>query len=226
MLFMRSVDDLHARARIRNAAVARFGQDGFGIGMRAIAADAGVSPALIVHHFGSKDGLRQACDEHVMRVIAEAKLDTMGAAGPEHMLAQLAAADEYAPAAAYAVASLAAGGNLARQLIEQMTQMTVDFLSAGEAAGTVRPSRDPLARARYLIHSSLGMLLLAYRLRAEADEPLDLQAIFADLTDEVTWPALELYTEGLFTDSRFLDAYLAATADAPHDPSQHQGEAR
>ena len=54
---MRSADDLHARARIRNAAVARFGQDGFRIGLRAIAADAGVSPALIVHHFGSKEQL-------------------------------------------------------------------------------------------------------------------------------------------------------------------------
>src|SRR5690625_6728632 len=60
---MRSADDLHARARIRNAAVTRFGADGFGAGLRAIAADAGVSPALIVHHFGSKSALRKARSE-------------------------------------------------------------------------------------------------------------------------------------------------------------------
>lgn len=220
---MRSADDLHARARIRNAAVARFGQDGFRIGLRAIAADAGVSPALIVHHFGSKDGLREACDEYVMRVVMEAKLDTVGTAGPEHMLAQLAAVDEYAPAATYAVASLAAGGTLARRLIEQMTQMTVDFLRAGEAAGTIKPSRDSLGRARYLVHSSLGALLLAYRLRAEDEKPVDLQGVFADLSQEISGPALELYTDGLFTDARFLDAYLAV---APNTPSEHEGEHR
>lgn len=26
----------------------------------------GISEALIFHHFGSKDGLRTACDEHVL----------------------------------------------------------------------------------------------------------------------------------------------------------------
>ena len=33
--------------------------------MRAIAEAAGVSPALIIHHFGSKEGLRKACDDYI-----------------------------------------------------------------------------------------------------------------------------------------------------------------
>ncbi|MEX1037720.1 MAG: helix-turn-helix domain-containing protein, partial [Acidimicrobiia bacterium] len=55
---MRSVDgDLTAEARIRDAALARFPRDGFeGTTMRAIAEDAGVSAALVVHHYGSKEG--------------------------------------------------------------------------------------------------------------------------------------------------------------------------
>jgi AcrR family transcriptional regulator len=55
--------------RLRDAAIARFGRDGFAVGLRAIAAHAGVTAALIVHHFGSKEGLRRACDEHVLAVV-------------------------------------------------------------------------------------------------------------------------------------------------------------
>lgn len=217
-------EDLHARARIRNAAVARFGRDGFGVGLRAIAADAGVSPALVLHHFGSKAGLREACDEYVMQVITEAKLDSVRGAGPEHMLAQLAAIDEYAPAAAYAVASLMAGGTLARELVEQMTRMTLEFLAVGVEAGTIKPSLDPQAQARYLTQAGLGVLLLAYRLDAAEDEPVDLQTTFAQLGADTVGPALELYTHGLFADSRFLDAYEMGTTD-PDAPNE-QGETR
>ncbi|MFD0204347.1 MULTISPECIES: TetR/AcrR family transcriptional regulator [Saccharothrix] len=81
---MRSAtSDLTARARIRDAALARFGADGVaGASMRAIAADAGVSPALVVHHFGSKEGLRQACDEYVLAAMgAGDDLDLAGTTG-------------------------------------------------------------------------------------------------------------------------------------------------
>lgn len=70
---------LTARARIRDAALARFGTDGVaGTSVRAVAADAGVSAALVLHHFDSKEGLRQACDEAatpVRRYLARALLD-------------------------------------------------------------------------------------------------------------------------------------------------------
>lgn len=42
--------------------------------MRDIAAAAGVSPALVVRHYGSKDGLREAVDAHVALVF-ETTLD-------------------------------------------------------------------------------------------------------------------------------------------------------
>ena len=41
-----------SRARIRDAAVLRYGRDGFRVGLRVVAQDAGVSAALILHHFG------------------------------------------------------------------------------------------------------------------------------------------------------------------------------
>jgi len=60
----RQPDDLTARARIRDTAMQMFADRGYaGTSMRAVAARVGVSIGLVQHHFGNKDGLRDACDE-------------------------------------------------------------------------------------------------------------------------------------------------------------------
>jgi TetR/AcrR family transcriptional regulator, regulator of cefoperazone and chloramphenicol sensitivity len=64
---MTAADDLTARARIRDAALRQFAEQGFERStIRGIAATAGVSPGLVRHHFGSKEALRDAVDEHVL----------------------------------------------------------------------------------------------------------------------------------------------------------------
>ena len=64
-------------ARIRDAALVRLADDGFaGTTVRAVATDAGVSPALVMHHIRSKDGLHAACDSYVVELI-EAKFAAM-----------------------------------------------------------------------------------------------------------------------------------------------------
>ena len=45
------------RDEIAEAAVRCFARDGFGASLRTVAGEAGVSAALIVHHFGSKQNL-------------------------------------------------------------------------------------------------------------------------------------------------------------------------
>jgi len=62
-----SPSDLTARARIRDAAIDLFADRGVeGATIRDIAQKAGVSSGLLRHHFGSKEGLRDACDEYVL----------------------------------------------------------------------------------------------------------------------------------------------------------------
>ncbi len=86
---MRSVpDDRTAIARIRDAAVDQWGQQGFTVGLRSIAEAAGVSAALVIHHFGSKDGLieavyREVVNRHATRVIDASSTGT----GRERLLA-------------------------------------------------------------------------------------------------------------------------------------------
>ena len=61
----RAVEDLTARARIRDAAIKLFGERGIeGASIRDIAAEAGVSSGLVRHHFGSKEALRETCDKY------------------------------------------------------------------------------------------------------------------------------------------------------------------
>ncbi len=67
---MSSSSDLTARARIRDAAIELFADKGIeGATIRDIAQAAGVSSGLLRHHFGSKEGLRDACDEYVVNEI-------------------------------------------------------------------------------------------------------------------------------------------------------------
>lgn len=65
--------DLTSRARIRNAGLHQFATSGFaGTPMRAIAAEAGVTIGLISHHFGSKEGLKEAVESWVVEQFANA----------------------------------------------------------------------------------------------------------------------------------------------------------
>lgn len=65
----RSPEDLTARARIRDAALAQFAERGIrDATIKSIAEQAGVSPGLVQHHFGTKDKLREACDAAVVEI--------------------------------------------------------------------------------------------------------------------------------------------------------------
>src|SRR4029453_5925987 len=58
---------LTGRARIRDAAIRLFAERGIaGTTVRDIAREAGVSPGLLRHHFGSKEALREACDVYAL----------------------------------------------------------------------------------------------------------------------------------------------------------------
>jgi AcrR family transcriptional regulator len=217
MLNMRSAQgadaDLTARARIRDAAVRRFGVDGFGVPVRVIAAEAGVSPGLVIHHFGSKEALRAACDEHVLRVIREAETASLVRAAPGELLAQLATVEEYAPVVGYVVQALGAGGHLAAAFVDHMVADAQRYLREAVDAGRIRPSRDPAARARYLVHLGLGALLVY--VQRHPPGPGGLAATVRSYADEFALPALELYTEGLLTDRSMLDEYLSGRPDLP-----------
>ncbi|MFJ6674850.1 TetR family transcriptional regulator [Actinosynnema sp. NPDC091369] len=196
---MRSAtSDLTARARIRDAALARFGTDGIaGASLRAIAADAGVSPALVVHHFGSKEGLRQACDEHVLAAVeVDDDLDVTA-------LADLVAGAT--PVRRYLARALLDGTDSAAALFARIVDRTEKWLAAGEEAGRVRPSGDARARAVVYVSWQFAPLLLGEHVgRLLGGDPAE-----ADTAARGARAGLEMLTGGVFTDERWLTAFSA-----------------
>lgn len=80
-----STEDFTARARIRDAAIRLFTERGMEkTSVLDIAEAAGVSGGLIRHHFGSKDGLREACDTYVFDELLKFKEEVLakGVANP------------------------------------------------------------------------------------------------------------------------------------------------
>jgi TetR/AcrR family transcriptional regulator, regulator of cefoperazone and chloramphenicol sensitivity len=213
---VRSVDDLTAVARIRDAAIEQFGQQGFGVGLRSIAEAAGVSAALVIHHFGSKDGLRKACDDYVAEEIRSDKSEAMRSADPGTWFAAMAEIEEYASMMAYLVRSMQTGGELAKTLWRNMIDNAESYLDEGVSTGILKASRNPAARARYLAITGGGGLLLYIQMH---ETPTDLRAVLRDYARDMVLPALELYTDGLMTDSTMYDAFLAQAEQGESDAS-------
>ncbi|MFD1152421.1 TetR/AcrR family transcriptional regulator [Saccharothrix hoggarensis] len=197
---MRSVDDMTARARIRDAALARFGLDGVaGTSVRAVAADAGVSPALVLHHFESKEGLRRACDEHVLALIRSGGGDS----DVSGLVESLRAAT---PVRRYLGRALVEATDEARALFAGIVESTRRWLAEREAEGAVRPAADERARAVTYVSWLLAPLVLGDLVgEALGGDPAETSVAVRGAR-----AGLEMLTHGLFTDERWLTAFTAA----------------
>lgn len=186
-------------ARIRDAAMGLFASDGFkATTVRAIAERAGVSPALVVHHYGSKDGLRSACDEYLLAYFNAAKTEAMTSPRMPDVRTYLADHPEFLALYGYMLRVLREGGPATDYLFDRMCHDVEGYLAVGEAAGTVRPYADGRARAVISTAIAFGLLLfegeIARRLGGESLTDPPVLARYADFT-------LDLYTNGLLTRS-------------------------
>lgn len=207
---MRSTDpdDATTRSRIRDEAIALFGRDGFAAtSVRAIAEAAGVSAALVIHHFASKDGLRRACDEYVIAEILGRKQGLTRDENPSvAMQAMLADVEAYRPTLDYLSRMILDGTQLGDELFDALVATTLAMLEAGVADGTMRPSSDPEMRAVIVTTQSLSTLLLERQIGRALGQP----GLTTEIVRRMTLPTLELYSHGLYAD----DSMLTAATDA------------
>lgn len=205
--------DLTARARIRDAAIECFAEQGFDASFRTVADRAGVSPGLITHHFGAKTALRSECDTEVLRRYRAMKTDAVGRPSAS-LFEWMTEPGVSATILVYMLRAIHAGGPGARGFLDRLIDDARDVMAQAVAAGLVRPSRDEEARLRYLAYQSVGALLVQF-LTTPAATPEEFVASLHAARQDSILPTLELYTEGLLADRQMLDDYVAYLWEPP-----------
>lgn len=199
-------DDRTARAIIRDEALRLFAERGAeAVTVRQIAASAGVSPGLVVHHFGSKEGLRDVVDQHVVEMF-------------DGMLAEMTrpgAADIFDPAASGSLVEMVArhlppdsplpaylrrllldGGDAGARLFRRLFDVGQGTLGALAEAGMATPGRDPQVRAAFLLVNDLAVLLL----RDHLTEVLGVDPLSEEGVARWAREMLAVYATGLLAD--------------------------
>jgi AcrR family transcriptional regulator len=196
--------DLTAKARIRDKALQLFAERGpERVTVRDVAVAADVSPGLVMHHFGSKAGLREAVDEHVGDSF-DAIFDNLTDAD---LREALGGGDATSLAEAF-VGSFPVGSPLPDYLrrlwltndptgdrvFRRYLAVSERVLVAMEEAGVARPSKDRRVRAAFLLVNDLSMLLLARQLSDALGFDLQTPAGMAAWAGE----AVDVYSQGAF----------------------------
>ena len=196
--------DLTARARIREAALKHFGEEGYERAtIRGIARTAGVSPGLLRHHFGSKEDLRRGCDEYVagqLRRVNARLLDDPGdTAGAQR------AAKRFRR---YVARALADGSATARPIFEEMVTATELWLARADQARPDPPAVERRIRAALVTAMGAGILLLHDQLSLAMGTDM-----FGPEGDRLlTLGLLDIYSHTI------IDAETASAAAAGLDP--------
>ena len=114
-----------------------------------------MSPGLLRHHFGSKEELRRACDEHIaetMRRINAQYLDDLGGAAADRRHLQ--------PFERYIVRALAENSPSAAAIFDEMVTMTEHWLERADRARPDQPAVDRRIRAALISAMASGVPLL------------------------------------------------------------------
>ncbi|NHZ71297.1 MAG: TetR family transcriptional regulator [Proteobacteria bacterium] len=203
-------DDRTTRARIRDAAIECFARLGVAsTTVRKVAEAAGVSAGLVIHHFGSMDGLRSACDEHVAATIRHFKQEALSAGPNLDILAALRSPD-VGPMMGYLGQVLADDSAIVARLVDDLVDDAEGYIRQGVESGMLQPTTDARGRAVLLTIWGLGALVLHEHLERLLGVDLTDPDVLTDPSiTAYVGPVYEIYSGGIFT-----DAFAARTQDA------------
>lgn len=160
------------KVRLIKVAMALFAEKGFdGVTVRDISTAAEVSVGLINHHFGSKEGLREAVDRYFLAQFEEvlfepAVYDGMGGGGDLDSVTDQTEAwisrhiDDWDLTKAYMRRALLEGSDWGAGLFERFYQVQRTAMDRMDAEGHMRPDVDRLWLPLLVVYMELGTLLL------------------------------------------------------------------
>jgi AcrR family transcriptional regulator len=194
--------DLSARTKIREAALSLFGNEGFAVSVRAIADAAGCSPGLVIHHFGNKEGLREAVDQSVMDMLLQ-RFEGIPSQLPADELSRIMGdvfsdvIGESPVVRQYIRRSLLEATPASQTIFDELLALTNKSLRQLQRAGGLRESSDPQWRPYQLLFVILGTLLLEPAIQSHFDQPVH----DPDLRRERTAANYDLLSHGMFRTS-------------------------
>ncbi|TDE23836.1 TetR/AcrR family transcriptional regulator [Actinomadura sp. 6K520] len=193
------VDDRTTRAVIRDEALRLLALRGAdAVTVRQVAQAAGVSAALVIHHFGSKDVLRESVDQHVLQLFDGMLRELTCQNALERDTGSLARAvlrhlPPGSPVPAYMRRLLLGDGKAGQRLFRRLFEVSRTRLDAMVTAGEADPGGDPAVRAAFLLVNDLAVLLL----RDELTDVLGSDPLSADGMTRWASEAMTIYGDGL-----------------------------
>lgn len=161
----------NGRERLIKVAMRMFADKGYdGITVRDISAAADVSVGLINHHFGSKEGLREAVDKYFIEQFEEVLFEERPKpANPDEGLDVVVEftenwidrhIDDWDLSKAYMRRALLEGSDWGAGLFERFYQVVRTSMDRMDADGNIRADVDRLWLPLLVLYMELGTLLL------------------------------------------------------------------
>ncbi|BBE33337.1 TetR family transcriptional regulator [Sphingosinicella microcystinivorans] len=153
------------RRQLLKAGMKLFAERGFAaVGLREIAAEAGVSLGLVRTHFGSKDGLREAIDAHVLEEIRALYATVLDHSSVEALEQAVEDALDWIPrdrdALMYARMSLMERTPGSQALFDEMLAVMRQFIDNNARLGFLQPDVDREWAAIYMVFDFIGPAII------------------------------------------------------------------
>jgi TetR/AcrR family transcriptional regulator, regulator of cefoperazone and chloramphenicol sensitivity len=165
------VEQANGKLRLIKVAMRMFADKGYdGITVRDISAAADVSVGLINHHFGSKEGLREAVDRYFIEQFEEVLFEKRPApTSTDEDIAQSVEftenwinrhIDDWDLTKAYMRRALLEGSDWGAGLFDRFYNVARTAVDRSDADGSIRPDVDRLWLPLLVMYLELGTLLL------------------------------------------------------------------
>lgn len=189
----------NTKERLIDIATKAFSESGFATtSLRSIAKLAEVSPALLVHHFGSRDGLIEQCVMRGLGLWVAEKQGFVDVSLSTALAQWQGAIDKHGPKLQFFRQVLLSGGPAADMLFRRMVQEAEIMIRTEQAKGTMRKTENVSDLALIMTLHGLGPLVLQDQVNSY------LGGSFYDpvLGARLAGANLEIYKKGIYKSNK------------------------
>lgn len=189
---------LDKRAQLIEIATDAFARDGFATtSLRSIAKQAGVSPALVVHHFGSREKLIEECIIKSLGLWVSEKQQFVDVSLSTSLGQWQASIDKHGSKLQFFRQVLVFGGEPANILFSRMVQEAQMMIEAQVEKGQMRKVENPGDLALLMTLHGLAPLLM----QEQVNNHLGGSFLAPELGARLAGANLEIYRKGIYKNS-------------------------